>query len=227
MTKFTIASYNIYKDDGDFPNRIYELSHKINSKKFDVICLQEDFESKEFSSSRFLNNNLGFNYITTRTRQKIRKDILSSSNLTIMSKYDISLLEEIYFNKNEKEERACQIIEVIINKSKLLLVNTHLSHISSKERALQIEQILNYIKKYDKYDITMFCGDLNAQPNSDEIELIRKKGFKDKNIQHSHENGVIIDYIFYKTNIDEIQVKSKIVLKSFSDHYCLVNKFEY
>ena len=196
MSEFTIASYNIYKDDGDFPNRIYELSEKITSKKFDVICLQEDFESKEFSSSKYLNTNLGFNYITTRTRQKIRNNILSSSNLTIMSKYEITLLEEVYFNKNESEERAFQIIEVKIDNSKLLLVNTHLSHISSEERIYQIEQILNYLEKYNKYDITMFCGDLNAQPNSFEIDLICKKGFKDKNIQHSHENGVIIDYIF-------------------------------
>lgn len=227
MSSVNIATYNIWKNDGDFPNRIYNLSNHLRAKKLDIICFQEDFNSEDFSSSRFLNVELDFNYITTKTRNKKRNTVLSSSNLTILSRYKIKLLDEIYFNKNEADERACQIIEVTLKKTKVLLVNTHLSHINSKNRIEQIEEILNYLKKYNNYELTFFCGDLNAQPNSEELNLIRKKGFKDKNIQYSHENGVIIDYILYKTKIDEIDIKSKIVLKEFSDHYCLVNKFNF
>ena len=227
MSSVKIATYNIWKNDGNFPNRIFDLSTQIRSKKLDVICFQEDYNCEKFSSSKFLNIELDFNYITTKTRKKLRNGVLSSSNLTILSRYGVKLLEEVYFNKDEKEERAFQIIEVSLKKEKILLVNTHLCHISSKNRITQMEEILNYLEKYNKYDLTLLCGDLNAQPNSQEIDFLRQKGFKDKNIQHSHENGVTIDYILYKTNIEDILVNSKIILKDYSDHYCLVNKFNF
>jgi len=227
VSSVKIATYNIWKDDGNFPQRIYDLSTQLRSKKLDVICFQEDFNCEEFSSSKFLNIELDFNYITTNTRKKHRNGVLSSSNLTILSRYNVKLLEEVYFNKGDDEERAFQIIEVSLKKEKLILVNTHLCHISSKTRIEQIEEILNYLKKYDNYDLALLCGDLNAQPNSDELKLLEKKGFVSKNIQQSHENGVTIDYILYKTNIEDILVNSKVILKNYSDHYCLVNKFNF
>ena len=171
--KIKVATFNIWKNDGDFPNRIYKLNDELKEKNFDIICLQEDYESKEFSSSKYLNKSLDFNYISTRTRKKKRNNKLSSSNLTILSKHKIQLIDEIFFEKGEKEERACQIIEVEVKSKKILLVNTHLSHISSKQRVIQIKAILNGIKHYYPfYDVTMFCGDLNALPNSKEILLI-------------------------------------------------------
>lgn len=227
MSKISIATFNIWKNDGNFPKRIHKLAKKLEKKELDIICFQEDFNSKEFSSSKLLNSNLDFNYLTTKTRKKLRDSILSSSNLTVLSRYEIKLLDEIYFNKNSKDERAYQIIEIKVDKKKILLINTHLCHKNSTNRKEQIKKILKHIKKYEEYDITMFCGDLNAMPKSEEIELIKAKGFKSKNIQYSHENGVTIDYIFYKTKIEDIEVKSKIILKEFSDHFCLVNSFRF
>lgn len=225
--KIKVATFNIWKNDGDFPNRIYKLNEELRQKNFDIICLQEDYESDEFSSSKYLNKSLDFNYISTRTRKKKRNNKLSSSNLTILSKYKIKLIDEIFFQKDEMQERACQIIELEIKTKKIFLVNTHLSHINSKQREKQIKKILKTIKNYSFfYDITMFCGDLNALPNSKEILLIRKKGFIDENVQFSHKDGVIIDYIFYKTD-EKIKVTSKIILKDYSDHYCLLSTFRF
>ncbi|MFK2821620.1 endonuclease/exonuclease/phosphatase family protein [Arcobacter sp. YIC-80] len=225
--KIKIATFNIWKNDGEFPNRIFKLNNELKSNNFDIICLQEDYESEEFSSSKYLNKSLEFNYISTKTRRKVRNNQLSSSNLTILSKYKIKLIDEIFFNKNEKEERACQIIEVNIKDKKILLVNIHLSHISEQERISQIKKILQYLKKYNKlYNMTMFCGDLNALPNSKEIALIKENAFRDENIQFSHKDGVTIDYIFYKSD-EKIKVHSKIVLKDYSDHYCLVSTFNF
>ncbi|MGA1932223.1 endonuclease/exonuclease/phosphatase family protein [Arcobacter sp. YIC-464] len=225
--KIKVATFNIWKNDGDFPNRIFKLNDELKENKLDIICLQEDYESKEFSSSKYLNKNLDFNYISTKTRKKIRDNKLSSSNLTILSKYKIKLVDEIFFDKETEDERACQIIEVELKDKKLLLVNTHLSHISSEQRENQIKKILKFIKNYSAfYDVVMFCGDLNALPNSKEILQIKEKGFVDKNIQFSHKDGVIIDYIFYKSK-EKIKVTSKIVLKDYSDHYCLVSTFRF
>lgn len=225
MSRINIATYNIWKDDGDFPKRIYDLSNELKDNKFDIICLQEDYNSESFSSGKFLNIELDFNYISTSTRVKIRNGKNSSSNLTVLSKYETKLLQEIYFDKDGPEERAFQIIEIEIKKNKVLLINTHLCHISSQTRYQQMQLILNHLRNYNNYDITFLCGDFNAQPNSKEIKLIREMGFKDKNIQQSHENGIIIDYIFYKTKNIPLSIKSKIILKEYSDHYCLINSF--
>ena len=148
--KIKIATFNIWKNDGEFPNRIFKLNNELKSNNFDIICLQEDYESEEFSSSKYLNKSLEFNYISTKTRRKVRNNQLSSSNLTILSKYEIKLIDEIFFNKNEKEERACQIIEVNIKDKKILLINTHLSHISEQERISQIKKILQYSQQNHK-----------------------------------------------------------------------------
>ncbi len=45
-----IATFNIWKDCGDFPNRIFKISKHL--KDINVICFQEDFHSKKFLWSK-------------------------------------------------------------------------------------------------------------------------------------------------------------------------------
>ena len=87
MKKLVIATFNIDKNHGNFPNRVYSLSNIISKYKFDIICLQDDFDSKSFSSSKFINLELDYNYSTTKVNQLDEKDEICSSNLTILSKY--------------------------------------------------------------------------------------------------------------------------------------------
>lgn len=225
MPKFNLATFNIDKDGGKFPERIHLLSDIIYRNKFDILCLQEDFDSEKFSSGKFLNIELDYNYISTQTRKKIRSGLDSSSNLTILSKYPTKLLEELYFNKAKDEERACQIVKIEYNEYKIILANTHLCHLSSRNR---VEQIKTILKKLDSYnaDMTIFCGDLNALPNYTEIKLIEEQGYKNKNSEFTHEDKVVLDYIFFKTN-HKPRIESKILLKGFSDHHCLVNSFAF
>ncbi len=223
MNKFTIGTFNIWKDEGNYPDRIYELSNLIKSNKFDIICLQEDFNSDDFSSSKFLNIELDFNYVTTKTRKKYRKNKLSSSNLTVLSKYNVELLEEQFFYKEKEEERAYQILKIDFHDKELLLINTHLCHLSTRRRLLQIKHILKDIEKY-KYEHIFLCGDLNALPNYEEIQIIRNSGFLDKNREFTHKEKVILDYIFHKSN-SNLNVKSKVIYENFSDHHCLLNSF--
>lgn len=224
MPKLNIATFNIDKDSGKFPERIHHLSNIIYKNRFDVLCLQEDFDSNRFSSGKFLNIELDYNYITTKTRQKVRNGVESSSNLTILSKYPIELLEEIYFNKTKDEERACQIVKIKYNDYDFVLINTHLCHLSSKNRVEQINTILDCSKKH-KYDIKFLCGDLNVLPNYAEAQMIRDFGFIDDNKEFTHEDKVTLDYIFHKTKL-KLSTESKILLKGFSDHHCLLNSFK-
>lgn len=219
--QFKIATFNIFKDEGDFPKRVYNLPSLL--KDIDIICLQEDYENENFSSSNIINKELNYFKYTIKTRQKLRNNNLSSSNLTILSRFKIISLNDIYFYKNTLEERAAQIVQIKIDDKVLILSNTHLCHLSSSRREKQIKQILNKLEKY-KSNITIFCGDLNSIPKTKEIKVLEKR-FKSINKEATFEDGTILDYIFYSTHID-FEISTKVITSSLSDHYLLINNFK-
>lgn len=226
MPKINIGTFNLNKDEEKFPQRIIDLSSIVCRNNFDILCLQEDYNSLKFSSGKFLNVELDYNYNTLKTREKFRNGILSSSNLTILSKYKTKELENIYFNKNEKKQRACQLIEIDIKGYIFLIANTHLCHLSSENRIEQIKVILKAIDKYS-FDVCLLCGDLNSLKDSKEIQEIKNSDFKDVNKEFTHEDKLTLDYIFYKSNKIDLTVESKILFRGFSDHFCLVNKINF
>ncbi len=221
--RFSIATFNLWKNCGDFPKRIFDIAQYL--KDIDCVCLQEDYHDDTFSSSDEINKNLGFYKISLPLRSKIRDGKISSSNLTILSKYKINLLDIIYFNKNQNDERGGQIVQIEHNGKKILIVNTHLTNLSLKLRMEQIRIINFYLQKF-KGDITIICGDMNATENSREIKKIKRCGYNSQNKLPTYQNNLILDYIFYKTNL-ELEVESVISIKNLSDHYCLRNSFQW
>ncbi|WP_321471597.1 endonuclease/exonuclease/phosphatase family protein [Halarcobacter sp.] len=223
MTKLKVATFNLDKDNDIFPDRIYNLSNVIYKNRFDILCLQEDYNSKKFSTGKFLNIELNYNYISIKTREKFRNGINSSSNLTILSKYPIKLLDKLFFNKGKEDiERAAVFSQLSFKGKEILLINTHLCHLSSNNRIEQIRAILKKINEYKNFNTIIFCGDLNALPSYSEVKLLKEYGFSDKNSEFTHESKVILDYILNKSKRD-ISIESKVLLKGFSDHHCLLN----
>ncbi|PLY10144.1 MAG: hypothetical protein C0626_06755 [Arcobacter sp.] len=220
---FNIATYNLWKNCGKFPKRIHDIGRKLEN--LDCICLQEDYEDTNFSSSANINESLGFYKITLPLRAKKRNGKKSSSNLTILSKYKLSHLEDIYFNKGEEDERGAQFIQIEINNKKLLIINTHLTNLSHQGRMNQIEIIRYKLENYNS-DMTIICGDMNSNANSKEIKKIKRCGYSSVNELATYEEDLVLDYIFYKSNFN-LEVESKISIKNLSDHYCLENSFSW
>jgi endonuclease/exonuclease/phosphatase family metal-dependent hydrolase len=220
MNSFTIATFNIYKNDGDFPNRIYQLSQEINKHEINILCLQEDYESENFSSSDVINKELEFYKSSIQTRKKERNGVISSSNLTILSKIKPSKIENIYFDEVLNEQRAVLFCEFEINNKKILVANTHLCHLESKNRLFQVQEIVKYIKNTNIKNV-LLCGDLNSTPESNEIKFLKENGFCYNNDKITASRGKIIDYINFYGKLKS--TKSDIVLKEYSDHYCLMN----
>ncbi|WP_419769212.1 MAG: endonuclease/exonuclease/phosphatase family protein [Candidatus Marinarcus sp.] len=219
---FNIATYNLWKNCGKFPKRIHKMGDKLNH--IDCICLQEDYEDRQFSSSNTINKTLNFNKITLPLRLKKRAGEKSSSNLTILSKYEIKLLENICFNENEEDERGAQMVQLEVDHKKIIVVNTHLSNLSHLGRMNQIEVIKYKLENYQS-DLLMICGDMNSNENSKEIKRIKRCGYNSVNKQATYEEeNLMLDYIFYKNSF-EVEVSSKITIKELSDHYCLENNF--
>ncbi len=219
--KFKIATFNLWKDCGDFPNRIEKIAKYLT--KLDCICFQEDYNSEKFSGSDMINKTLNMEKITLEIRKKDRDGILSSSNLTILSKIKPSKIDSFIFDKDGEDERGALVIEISYNKKNILILNTHLTNFDQKRRMEQIYQIKKYIDKKD-FDLIILCGDMNSIPNSKELECIKQHGFIDNNNNPTYEEGLILDYILSKSNFP-IQVKSKILVQNLSDHHCLQNKF--
>ncbi len=225
MSKLNIATYNIWKNDGDFPKRIFNFKTKLENTDIDIFCFQEDYNSDEFSSSSTLNDTLNYNCISTKTRQKTRDGVLSSSNLTTLSRFKTKLLKVYYLDKDDKEERACQILETYLEDKKIITINTHLCHFSEDRRLYIVYKVLEFLDNIT-YDMALFCGDLNSKPTSKVLKILSEYGFDSQNTKITHERGETIDYILYKTDL-EVKVNSEIAFKEYSDHYCLVNSFEF
>lgn len=219
--KFKIATFNIWKDCGDFPNRIKKISDYL--PKLDCICFQEDFESQVFSSSDTINKKLSMEKFTLAIRKKTRKGVMSSSNLTILSKVKPTRVESMVFDKDGDDERGALIVEIKKSEKTILIVNTHLTHLNHETRLEQIYKIKEYIDT-QVADLIILCGDMNSIPTSKELRYIKQNGFVDYNINPTYEGLLTLDYILSRANFPCL-VKSKIVVQNLSDHFCLQNKF--
>ncbi len=202
-----VASYNIFKDEGDFPSRIHTLSQLLGDYQIDVLCLQEDYTAVEFSSSRVINAKLNMHRYSTTTREKIRDGVLSSSNLTILSNTKALEHRIFYFQFGADEERAVQYLNI----GEWRVMNTHLCHLSSTHRMQQIDIMLEYASEQ-----TILCGDYNAEPHSLEIQKLEQY-YQHNSIGPTHEYQRTLDYIFTtKTSLVSVHPLP------YSDHYLVI-----
>lgn len=219
--KFKVATFNLWKDCGEFPSRIEKIAPYLD--KLDCICFQEDFHSERICSSDIINRDLNLIKTTMTLRKKSRNGVFSSSNLTTLSNFHPESVETIYFDKDGKDERGALVIETTIDDKKILVLNTHLTNLDHRRRMEQIYTIKDFLDN-KKSDLIVLCGDMNSVPNSKELQCIKRHGFIDNNIDPTYEEGLILDYILSKANFS-LKIKSKIVVENLSDHYCLKNKF--
>lgn len=220
----TIATYNINKDGGDFPKRIYALRDAMCHLDADILALQEDYSSKDFSSSEIINQSLKFHTNTLPTRLKRRGSVMSSSNLTLLSRYKAVSLGYIIFNETVNEQRAALFNTYVIDNKRLLMANTHLCHISEENRLFQINAILKHIDKTNIKNVIL-CGDFNADRDSKVIGAIIDSGYHFKGVSKTLPNGREIDFIFARGDIT--LKESATSFEEFSDHLCLITTAEF
>lgn len=216
MNKFKIATFNLNGNKGNFPNRIYNLSNVLNKIKVDMFCFQEDFNLEKFASGKFLNLELDYNYITSKSS--------NNNNMTILSKHKIELVDEIYFNKNKENETICQFVNLDFNGYEIFVVNLELTKVGVRNRIEHINSVLDNINRLCHHELVILVGSLNVIPSFPEINKIEDSGFRSKNKEHTHEDKVILDYIFYKTFM-KIKCESEVLLKGYSDNRMLINSF--
>ena len=169
------------------------------------------------------------------------------SGQSILSKYPLIDHERIVLERVADSpfyrdalylDRLAQVVKVVLNGKKVVLINTHLEAFDKKTREKQLAVIIALFQKYASTNPTILLGDFNSDPAG--INAAIKKVFVLPNVGNAafssekyeftfdSKNPLKrLDYIFYTSN--SIEYVSGKVLKSFgeaSDHLPVEMKFK-
>ncbi len=95
----------------------------------------------------------------------------------ILSKYPIKQAECFKLPTPEDssgETRSLAVVIIEIDGVEMAFMTVHLDHMSDENRKFQIIQLLEYIRKYDKYPIIL-SGDFNMKPDNKIFKLIEQE----------------------------------------------------
>ena len=140
----------------------------INRTQPDLVALQEvdvftDRSGKNSHQARELAGLTGMHYHFAKAVDRSNGDY----GVAILSRYPIQKAESYRLsyltNHPEAEIRAAAVVTVKTPLGKVVFISAHLDHISDQDRAHQIQQLNDLIRKYRKYPIIL-GADLNARP---------------------------------------------------------------
>ena len=184
MKTISILTLNTWKCDGNYDKRLTLLSAQLKALKPTIIACQECFVSEEAGADtlQFLAGELNMQpcFLPGRFRKRIFRGnwVNSFSGLGILSVFPLIpvggyLLPEVPGD----DERKVQVAEVgIPGKHKLLIANTHLTHLRNIElRQEQAAFVADKVAAFAQYKYRVICGDLNATPGSVEINTLMSK----------------------------------------------------
>lgn len=152
-SNITFLTYNIQRLPYMFrPN----IDIKKLMKKYDVICLQENFCNIVGS------NKISHGFHCISPGSSIFK--LVDSGLSIYSKYPIEYIEFVRFSNLTSVDKLSDKGFLVAKLNDIIIVNTHLQATYELDKNnfdrsyKQLQQIFNYVKKYEK---VLICGDIN------------------------------------------------------------------
>ena len=140
----------------------------INRTQPDLVALQEvdvftDRSGKNSHQARELAGLTGMHYHFAKAVDRSNGDY----GVAILSRYPIQKAESYRLsyltNHPEAEIRAAAVVTVKTPLGKVVFISAHLDHISDQDRAHQIQQLNDIIRKYRKYPVIL-GADLNARP---------------------------------------------------------------
>jgi endonuclease/exonuclease/phosphatase family metal-dependent hydrolase len=179
-----IVTINTWKCDGDYRVRMQILAEQLKALNPAIITCQECFYSDEGKADtlKFLADKLTMHYTFLEGRFKKRlfegKWVDSFSGLGILSAYPLNVVKQ--FNLPEvpgDEDRKAQQVEITLpTEGKILITNTHLTHINNiQARKAQAEALADIVNANETVSYSVICGDFNAVPGSIEISAFMNK----------------------------------------------------
>lgn len=177
--RLRVVSINTWKCDGDYIRRMDILETQLKEMQPDIVCCQEVFKSHDgrFDTMGRLLKTLDMSGRFVPLREKTRRFygnfIRSTSGLGILSRCDIDSHDLLHLPEHpDDKDRSAQMVGITKADRKILLVNTHLTHLKDQAglRLNQVKHLLDAIALKKEYDLILICGDFNAVPKSPEIK---------------------------------------------------------
>ncbi|WP_087972244.1 endonuclease/exonuclease/phosphatase family protein [Oceanobacillus rekensis] len=231
-----VMSYNIYHGVGqDGKLDLPRIAKVIQDADADIIGLQEvdrfygdrsDFQDQ----TRELAKLLGYHYVygaNLNLEPAEGQEENRQYGTGILSKYPIIDSENIYLSSFGNEQRGLLRTKINVRGVQMNFFNTHLG-LNAPERNKQVEEIIEVKSSFE--DPSVLVGDLNAEPNSEEFQLLLNKGnFVDtfSEVENSNTFPVVdpmkrIDYIL--TSPDIKFTNPEVIYTEASDHLPLVTE---
>ncbi|SET41467.1 Metal-dependent hydrolase, endonuclease/exonuclease/phosphatase family [Natronincola peptidivorans] len=224
-----IMSYNVHHGRNLYGRySLDEIAEVIRTSDADIIGLQEldngVVRSRFQDQIKYLSEKLSMEYV-----YGYNFNLLGGMyGNGILSKYPIESYENLYLPSG-REQRGLLSAVINVEGKQLNFLVTHLG-LNQQERKGQVNTISKYLETLPHQKILV--GDLNARPNSEEVQLLSKELLDTahavgKDAEPTFDLPVLsgrIDYIFLD---HKIQLKDYNVIKSrASDHYPITATIE-
>jgi len=239
---FSIMTYNIWFDSQNWPARFNYMLGEIREADPDVICLQEVIQRPNLpNQAASMADSLGYYYVfTSRDPEgeptRFGNAILSRYPIAASNAVDLSPLSDFRTAIHAQIEIGGNVIDIY---------NTHLHNtaVNQQIRVEQIEHLKSFIDQTQTGELTFLCGDFNADPDWDEMELVYEDFIDVYPLFHDNhlapEHGTLnqqrrIDYIFFgKQGTEQLQpLQAEILLDEpsptgiyGSDHFAVRASF--
>jgi endonuclease/exonuclease/phosphatase family metal-dependent hydrolase len=182
-----LLTINTWKCDGDYYKRRKVLAAELRQMDYTnrVIFCQECFQTidGEVDTLRYLSNALDIPGYFEKTRRKPRSlagTLTDSySGLGILTNLPVSSRTTIELPSSAADGgRAAQLLTLELTPGRsMLVVNVHLTHLRNSHE-LRIRQLVSVLQAISRSSAhyRIIGGDLNAQENSTEIQLLKEQG---------------------------------------------------
>jgi len=177
----SVVTLNTWKGDGAYLDRIKLIQEQAADLEADIMLLQEAFkaESCGYDTAKYLAEKLGMAFAAQPARMKVRRvddiEVMTTSGLAVLTHGKIISNEALLLDSDPNDgDRISQFVEIKLQNSQILVVNTHLTHLENRDhlRIKQLNQTLNWISDNKKYDLIIFGGDLNCVPDSQPVSWL-------------------------------------------------------
>lgn len=222
-----VMSFNIHH--GEYPDiNVLSLSAVrdiISDSGADIIGLQEVDKNRSRSDNvdqaAWLASELGFYYAFATAIDYGGGEAYGHA---ILSRWPIDSSTVTALSPNGGETRALLEADITVHGVAMTFANTHLDHTSSSSRQIQVNEIQTQIGASPT--LTVFTGDMNAEPNSTEmVDLI--SDYQDTWVVRGVGNGytfpgnALTKRIDYVLATDEIEVRAVEVVTDVAtqDHF--------
>jgi endonuclease/exonuclease/phosphatase family metal-dependent hydrolase len=186
MIKVRVATLNTCKGEGAYSTRLDLMSRGLRAIAPDILLLQEALATPDhrYDTARQLAMALGLRHQFHPARRKLR-DIEGTaadcySGLAVLARHPVRAREALRLSQDPRDgDRHCQLVTVDLAGHRLLVANTHLTHLPDHDelRKTQLREIVEGMRRRAAGTPAILGGDLNATSTSPPLQWLATQRF--------------------------------------------------